>query len=260
MKSWGLPLWDLLIGRKKPAQSPVRPVQPPRPVVALDDGERAGERGVTPGRSLIQSAPSSPSLLRPGVHRPREKAAHPVEVEKSPTLPSPRSAKPERGEGARTRKPAARRETAAHRYERIAREMLAAHGVKVRKWRSGMSGVAWELKYHDGSVRRLIESPRPTGPMSMAIFLHEIGHHAIGFHRYKPRCLEEYHAWKFALDQMQAHGLNITEGVRRRVHRSLHYAIGKAQRRGLQALPLELEPFLPPPPKSVRKRRVPRRR
>ncbi len=143
----------------------------------------------------------------------------------------------------------------ADRYEHVVRAMLSTHGVKVRKWRTAMSGVAWELKYHDGSVKRLIESPRPRGPMSMAIFLHEIGHHAIGFNRYRPRCLEEYHAWKFAVDQMQANDLNVTDAVRRRMHASLHYAIGKARRRGLVELPAELEPFVTPPPKSARSKR-----
>ena len=143
----------------------------------------------------------------------------------------------------------------AHRYDRVAREMLAAHGVKVRRWRSAMSGVAWELKYDDGTVRRLIESPRPRGPMSMAIFLHEIGHHAIGFNRYKPRCLEEYHAWRFAIEQMESSGLNVTDAVRRRMHASLHYAIGKARRRGLVSLPAELEPFVTAPPTQRRRKR-----
>jgi hypothetical protein len=171
------------------------------------------------------------------------------------------SSKSRLGPGDRAaRKPATRRETAAERYDRIVREMLAAHGIRVRKWRSGMSGVAWELKYHDGSVKRMIEAPRPRGPMSMAIFLHEVGHHAIGFNRYKPRCLEEYHAWRFALEQMEAHGLNITEGVRRRVHRSLHYAIGKATRRGIRSLPAELEPYVEKPPSSGRHRGARRRR
>ncbi|MEZ6234486.1 MAG: hypothetical protein R3B68_09885 [Phycisphaerales bacterium] len=143
----------------------------------------------------------------------------------------------------------------AQRYDRVARDMLAAYGVKVRRWRSAMSGVAWELKYDDGTVRRLIESPRPRGPMSMAIFLHEIGHHAIGFNRYKPRCLEEYHAWRFAIEQMEATGLNVTDAVRRRMHASLHYAIGKARRRGLVSLPAELEPFVAAPPKQRRRKR-----
>ncbi|MGP1310494.1 MAG: hypothetical protein ACTS27_09885, partial [Phycisphaerales bacterium] len=103
------------------------------------------------------------------------------------------------------------------RYERVTREMLAEHTVRVRKWRSSMSGVAWQVTYADGSVSRLIESPRPRGPISAAVFLHEIGHHAIGFHRYSPRCLEEHMAWMFSLETMSRYDLNITDGVRKRV-------------------------------------------
>ncbi len=125
--------------------------------------------------------------------------------------------------------------------------MLSTHGVRVRRWRSNMSGIAYELTYQDGSVKRLVEAPKPKGPMSAAIFLHEIGHHAIGFNRYKPRCLEEYHAWMWALGAMEQHGVNITDSVRYRVHASLHYAIGKASRRGIQKLPQELLPYVNKP-------------
>lgn len=118
--------------------------------------------------------------------------------------------------------------------------MLAAHRVRVRKWRSSTSGVAWQVLYRDGTVSRLIESPRPRGPVSAAVFLHEIGHHAIGFNRYRPRCLEEYHAWRFSLEQMAEHGIEITSRVRRRVRDSLQYAIEKAVRRGLRSVPCEV--------------------
>ncbi len=128
----------------------------------------------------------------------------------------------------------------------MARHMLREHGVRVRKWRSSSSGVAWQVRYADGSISRLIESPRPRGPVSAAIFLHEIGHHAIGFDRYKPRCLEEYHAWMYSLGQMERWDITITERVRDRVHDSLHYAVLKARRRGLKRLPHELEPYLRP--------------
>ena len=134
----------------------------------------------------------------------------------------------------------------AKRYQQVQREMLARYGVRVRKWRSSMSGVAWQLTYQDGSIARLIESPRPVGPMSAAVFLHEIGHHAIGFNRYSPRCLEEYHAWQFAIETMHERGLNVTRAVMKRRHESLRYAIDKAVRRGLKSLPQELEPFLVP--------------
>lgn len=130
------------------------------------------------------------------------------------------------------------------RYERAAREMLVEHSVRVRKWRSNMSGVAWQVTYADGTVSRLIEAPRPRGPVSASVFLHEIGHHAIGFHRYSPRCLEEHMAWMFSLEMMTRYELNITEGVRRRVRQSMRYAIAKARRRGLKNLPEELAIYL----------------
>lgn len=133
--------------------------------------------------------------------------------------------------------------SAQQRYEMMTRTMLARYGVRVRKWRTSMSGVAWQLTYRDGTVSRLIEAPRPKGPMSAAVFLHEIGHHAIGFSTYSPRCLEEYHAWDYAIGQMEAWGLNITPRVRDRVYDSLHYAVAKARRRGLKALPAELMPY-----------------
>jgi len=131
-------------------------------------------------------------------------------------------------------------------YEQMTRQMLREHQVRVRKWRSSMSGVAWQVTYRDGKVSRLIESPQPRGPMSAAIFLHEIGHHAIGFGRYRPRCLEEYHAWVFSLDQMQRWELNITDNVRKRARESLKYAVRKAQRRGLVSVPSELVCVLTP--------------
>lgn len=148
-------------------------------------------------------------------------------------------------------------EAAQARYDRVTRAMLTQYQVRVRKWRSSMSGIAWEVYYRDGSVQRLIEAPRPKGPMSAAVFLHEIGHHAIGFNTYKPRCLEEYHAWRWSLDAMAAHGLNITDAVRRRMHESLWYAVAKARRRGIKDLPVELLPFVDRPPRTPRTPRTP---
>lgn len=165
---------------------------------------------------------------------------------RAPKAPTPRA----RARPARITSRAATPGSMRDRYERLTRDMLQEHGVRVRKWRTSMSGVAWQVFYHDGSNSRLIEAPRPRGPMSAAIFLHEIGHHAIGFGTYRPRCLEEYHAWKWALEQMESRGLNVTDAVRRRMHESLHYAICKARRRGLKRIPEPLEPFLIPPEKS----------
>jgi len=131
------------------------------------------------------------------------------------------------------------------RYAEVTDLMLRTYGVRVRKWRTNMSGVAWCVMYRDGSIARLIESPKPKGPMSMAVFLHEIGHHAIGFDVYSPRCLEEFHAWEFAINAMKEHGLNITDQVEKRRRRSLEYAVGKACRRGIKNIPIELVEFIP---------------
>lgn len=134
--------------------------------------------------------------------------------------------------------------TMEERYDAVTRAMLAKYDIRVRKWRSSMSGLAWYVTYRDGRVQRLIEAPRPKGPMSAAIFLHEVGHHAIGFNVYKPRCLEEYHAWQFSLREMERQGLNITDAVRRRVKRSMQYAVAKARRRGIREIPVELHEYV----------------
>lgn len=172
-----------------------------------------------------------------------------------PVAQSPNPGPPTQRPAGRRRQPAAAPTNSMQaKYDAVTRMLLDKYQVRVRKWRTSMSGIAWYVTYHDGRVQRLIEAPRPKGPMSAAVFLHEIGHHAIGFDVYKPRCLEEYHAWKWALEAMQAHDLNITDSVRRRMHLSLWYAVQKAQRRGLKRLPDELTPYLhrPPPRRPAR--------
>ena len=56
--------------------------------------------------------------------------------------------------------------------------------------------------------------------------------------------MEEFHAWRWAIEEMEARGLNVTVGVRRRRDEALKYAVRKALRRGLKRLPIELEPYL----------------
>lgn len=126
------------------------------------------------------------------------------------------------------------------RYDAMVQLMKERHGISVRRWRNSTTGCAWQTTYGDGTVRRWIESPYPKGPMSAAVFLHEVGHHAIGFNRYKPRCLEEYMAWQWALNAMNELGIVITPRVRLRVEHALRYAVAKAKRRGIRRVPMEL--------------------
>jgi hypothetical protein len=126
------------------------------------------------------------------------------------------------------------------RYDALVAEMKKAYRVRVRKWRTSTTGCAWVVRYHDGTESRLIEAPYPKGPVSCAVFLHEIGHHAIGWDTRRLRCVEEYEAWQWALNAMRDRGLNVTAAVQRRMDESLRYAVEKARRRGLRRVPPEL--------------------
>jgi len=127
----------------------------------------------------------------------------------------------------------------------IVRDMRRKHDLRIRKWRTTMSGCAWRVYHADGRAVNWIESPYPKTPISLAIFLHEVGHHVIGFERYRRRCEEEYHVWVWAIDQMKKLGVEPDARVRRRFNLSMQYAVDKAMRRGLKDLPQTLHRFVP---------------
>ena len=129
-------------------------------------------------------------------------------------------------------------------YEPVIRELRRQYDVRIRKWRRSMSGCAWRVYKSDGSTVNWVESPYPKTPISLAIFLHEIGHHAIGFDRYKRRCEEEYHVWVWAIERMRELGIQPDERVRRRFELSIRYAVDKAVRRGIKRLPRVLERYV----------------
>ncbi len=131
-------------------------------------------------------------------------------------------------------------------FSRIVREMKQRYDVRVRRWRNQMSGCAWSVFYHDGRRINWIEAPYPKTAISLAIFLHEIGHHAVGFHKYKLRCEEEYHVWLWAFRQMRKLGVTADDKVARRFDRSMQYVVRMALRRGMEQLPEELLQFIPP--------------
>lgn len=130
-------------------------------------------------------------------------------------------------------------------YAAIVESMKQRYEIRVRKWRRSMSGCAWRVYYHDGRTINWIEAPFPKTPISLAIFLHEVGHHAIGFSTYKRRCEEEYHVWQWTISMMRKLGVEPDEKVRKRVELSMQYAVGKALRRGIKQLPQPLLKFAP---------------
>jgi hypothetical protein len=132
-------------------------------------------------------------------------------------------------------------------YAHIVQRAKTRYDIRVRRWRASMSGAAWRVYHDDGRAVNWIEAPRPKTPISLAIFLHEVGHHAVGFERYKKRCEEEYHVWLWALSEMRRNGVPPDARVRARFDLSMRYAVGKAMRRGIKHLPATLCRFAPRP-------------
>ena len=126
----------------------------------------------------------------------------------------------------------------------IVAKMKGRHDLRIKRWRKAMSGCAWRVYHHDGRTENWIEAPFPKTPISLAIFLHECGHHVIGFEKYKRRCEEEYHVWVWAIGEMRRLGVEPDEKVHRRFEQSMQYAVSKALRRGLKALPASLMQFV----------------
>lgn len=133
-------------------------------------------------------------------------------------------------------------------YHDMAHELPERYGITVIKWRTSNSGVAILRKLNNGRWLREMEAPYPRGPVSAAVFCHEIAHHAIGVGSISPRCREEHAAWMWALDELRNRGVNVTTNVQNRVYDSLHHAVHVALRRGLKQVPAELVPYLPPRP------------
>lgn len=125
----------------------------------------------------------------------------------------------------------------------MVRQIKREQAIRVRRWRKPMSGCSWQVRYADGRIERWIEAPFPKSPISLAIFLHEVGHHVIGFDTYKLRCEEEYHVWKWAIERMKSLEVEPDEKVLSRFERSMQYAVGKALRRRIKDLPEVLRAF-----------------
>ncbi|MEY3143231.1 MAG: hypothetical protein RLY21_1724 [Planctomycetota bacterium] len=196
--------------------------------------EQLGLFGGPGGRRVAKR----PRRTKPGTGRAAPiKRARPlaIAVTSAPDAPGWRMVKPPRGID--HEKPSQRR------YDAVVVEMLSKYGLTVKRWRSSLSGVAIERTFRDGRVERTIESPYPTSPLRLAIFLHEVGHHAIGLGVHKPRCLEEYLAWRYAIDRMDEMGFPTKGSVARRFDRSMRYAVAKSRRRGIQRLPREVAAF-----------------
>lgn len=115
-------------------------------------------------------------------------------------------------------------------YLSAARTLLAESGCVVTKWRQKMTGGAYT---HSPEWR--IEVPEPRGPISYAVFAHEVGHQMLHRkdtrERKVPRWQEELEAWMWALATFERFRLPKVELAKRDCEDSMAYAFSKALRR-----------------------------
>lgn len=112
-------------------------------------------------------------------------------------------------------------------FEAAAQQLLKESGCTVRRYRERtLTGVAYTSDDDWG-----IEVPRPTTARRFATFAHEVGHQMLHRHNSKPRWLEEWEAWDYALKQFARFDLPGVEDALKDAAKCLRYAARKAERR-----------------------------
>lgn len=104
--------------------------------------------------------------------------------------------------------------------------LLQQSSCTVRRYRTSMTGRAFTRADDWG-----IEAPEPKGPISFAVFAHEIGHQMLHREGRRSRWLEEVEAWEYALAQFERFDLPGQEKAQADAAKSLVYAAAKANRR-----------------------------
>jgi hypothetical protein len=114
----------------------------------------------------------------------------------------------------------------AEPYEQAAAVLLRESGCTIRSYRSRNTGVA-----HTDAADWGIEVPHPRGPVSFAVFAHEVGHQLLHRNSSRLRWLHEVEAWEYALAQFDRFDLPGVERARVDAALSLRYAAAKTLRR-----------------------------
>ncbi|MFM7261963.1 MAG: hypothetical protein ACKO3W_15345, partial [bacterium] len=206
----------------------------------LFDFARVGERGA-PSATAVDADLSNDASTTP----PRARSQKAARLAQKPARPTRKPASPILAAAPRPPRGIDHARPSQQRFDAIVADFLERHPLRVKRWRSTLSGVAVLRIFRDGREERTIEAPYPTSALRLAIFLHEVGHHVLGLGVHRPRCLEEYLAWRYAIDRLVELGIAVEGPVARRFERSMQYAVAKAIRRGIRRLPVELLEFAP---------------
>lgn len=112
-------------------------------------------------------------------------------------------------------------------FDHAFQQLLKESGCTVRRYREhGLTGIAYVSDDDWG-----IECPRPTTARRFATCAHEIGHQLLHRESSKPRWLEEWEAWDYALKQFARFDLPGVEDAIKDAAECLRYAAKKAERR-----------------------------
>ena len=86
-----------------------------------------------------------------------------------------------------------------------------------------------------------IKIPHPKSVISLATFLHELGH--IIHKDIKPSCLQEYKCEQFAFNTIRKHGLKVKRKILNHSRWYIGMKLAMALNRGLKTIPSELKPY-----------------
>lgn len=118
-------------------------------------------------------------------------------------------------------------EDSENRFLELARSEADRTGTRIRKWRSGLTGVS-------SATTREIETPKPVSRKSLYIFLHEVGHVVLEHRRGKRAYIEEYEAEKWAINRMGELGVPVPRAMRERAKEYVSHKVIESKRHGLK--------------------------
>jgi hypothetical protein len=86
-------------------------------------------------------------------------------------------------------------------------------------------------------------APHPTTRRRLAVYLHECAHFELHTKKKHPRYIEEYQAWKWAIEVMRASEIKVCAKVLLDAQLGVKYAIEKAIRRGVKRIDTNARKF-----------------
>ena len=82
--------------------------------------------------------------------------------------------------------------------------------------------------------------PEPKSAISLATYLHELGHHTLLSRNQKKSCLREFYAEQYSLDNLKRFGVKKNRKMVRHSNWYMSYSLGQALNRKMKDIPTEM--------------------